>query len=246
MTLSTFFGQNLGPGELFLWRIFFATTVHTAYAYRRACRTQRSVHTADLNTMLSLLCCLQGIPVTITERWERWHIEGTCLSVEFYFSIPIADQPAAVRNTLQQLSRLPAAAGTTLQFSNYWWTAELAEAMAAVLPGLPQYQISVSMLDLTDEMLRIATAMGPCVHELATSSLQSQSLFDGALLNGPSVPWMGLSIGSVELSTLTRRIDPDGAPLLIRTDFVDLDNPYGQDEVGRTTAGLHQTLQSCT
>ncbi len=151
------------------------------------------------------------------------------------YPLPDADQPVAIRNTLQQLSRLPAAAGTTLQLTDWRWTAELAAVMAALLPGLPQFRVSVHAWALTDALVQAAASIGPCVHEL--SSDWDMNLSEGVMLNGPGVPWAGLRVREVSLATLPQHIDPHGAPLLITTFEFSPNYPSDADEVGHTSFG---------
>ncbi len=163
----------------------------------------------------------------------------------FGWQIPETDQPATLRTTLQQLTRLHAAAGTSLQLTRWeleseykfeWeWTAELAAVMAALLPGLPQFRVSVQVSTYSDRELRAALAMGPCVHELSSSTWYEERI-EGVGLGETGVSWRELSVGCLCLSALTDLVTPSPIkPLLIKARGVYIGaKNYHCDKVGCT------------
>ncbi len=186
--------------------------------------------------------CMQGIPAAAISRFNTWQIDTRHVYIYSPSEESAADHPAALRSTLQQLSRLPAPAGAVLQFGHWEWTAELAQTMAALLPGLSHYTIRVDVSELSDEMLSLLLHMGPCVSRVGFDEPEREGVAD---YSGLAMSWQEMTIERLDTDTLIRLPDPTSltTPLLLKATYVHLGGKCAMTEV----SCLHEhTIQNAT
>lgn len=158
--------------------------------YRFSCQS----HTHDRPHPPHVLLCMSCSQASHTEPTPtnaptHLYDPNTLILRPYKYSYP--DQHTALCTVLQQLSALQAP-GITIRLVRWRWTHPMALSLAAALPALPHLQFSLRLESLTNELLGVALAMGPCVRGLHVGSLHLQT---NTHANTPW-PWEDVYIGA--------------------------------------------------
>ncbi len=117
-----------------------------------------------------LWCCAQGIDHTVAECLALWCLHASEVSVECSGVRP-ADQPAALRRTLQQLADMQAP-DAVVWLSGWQWSDQLGETVADSMAALQHLRVGVRMVGpLTDVLLAAVLRMGPHMQRLSVPSV---------------------------------------------------------------------------
>ncbi len=182
--------------------------------------------------------CVQGMDADVAERLALWTFNVPTITISSDRTNQF-DQPAALRNTLQQLADLQGSDVTNVVLQG--WDCQ---AMADVLPDsaaeIQHLRLCVHTPGpLTDVLLRAVLRVGPCVRGLVVDSLDLQSDHSDVVW-----PWSGLSMEWVDVAQLLRLSAPgSGAELGYKA--MSLASCGNLDEVRVTHTHRHTHTHTC-
>ncbi len=145
--------------------------------------------------------------------------------------LPSADQPAALRRTLQQLADMQAP-DAVVWLQGWQWSDQLADIVADSLPALQHLRFGVRLAEpLTDQLLAAVLRMGPHMRRLSVPCLALQPDHDG-------VGWQvtELILGEFDIGQLLRLPSqlPGSSQLQLRPHILPMAPCISFSEVGTT------------
>ncbi len=194
---------------------------------------------------------MQGVPPAIAARFARWRLDIKRLRLDWHDSVAPADQPAALRSALEQISGLqvtarpvlvPGARSYNCDIRPWHWTAELAHVLGAMLPGLQHFRLRVELHTPTDELLRLLVDMGSYIQEFYIRSWLESDTQLQADLSGTPMPWQRVSSRHFDMRKAALLPDTSqlSEPLIIEAYYINLNSSErAWDEVGSAVPCMH-------